>query len=91
MEEANLVVEPVELIKVFTRLPGAFHQPHTSVHLLYYCKYISGDLKISHESLELKYMDHNLLTTWHKDHQEHAEDAMQYFLKKAANKRSTLL
>lgn len=79
MEEANLVIAPVEIIKFYTRLPGEFNQPHTSVHILYYCRYISGDLKKSHESLELNFMDHEAITNWHKDHQQQAQEATRYF------------
>ncbi|SDT54863.1 ADP-ribose pyrophosphatase YjhB, NUDIX family [Mucilaginibacter mallensis] len=81
MEETNLVVEPTEIIKFYTRLPGEFSQPHTSVHIVYYCKYISGDLKKSRESLELNYMDHTKITNWHKDHGLQAQDAASYFNK----------
>ncbi|HEY9001369.1 MAG TPA: NUDIX hydrolase N-terminal domain-containing protein [Mucilaginibacter sp.] len=53
VEEANFVIEPVDIIKFHTRLPGEFNQPHTSVHIYYYCRYISGELKTSHESHEV--------------------------------------
>ncbi len=79
MEEANLVIEPLDIIKFYTRLPGEYNQPHTSVHILYYCKYISGDLKKSHENLEMGFMDYRMVTQWHKDHQRQAEDAVYYF------------
>jgi 8-oxo-dGTP pyrophosphatase MutT (NUDIX family) len=80
-EETDLVVEPVDIIKFYTRLPGEFNQPHTSVHILYYCRYISGDLNKSHESLELSFIDHTTITNWHKDHKKQAEDAMLYLNK----------
>lgn len=79
MEEANLVVEPVEIIKFITRLPGDFNQPHTTVHILYLCKYVSGDIKPSHESLELKYLDNKTVNEWHKDHGVWAEEAVKYY------------
>jgi 8-oxo-dGTP pyrophosphatase MutT (NUDIX family) len=81
IEEANLVVEPVEVIKFITRLPGEFVQPHTSVHILYHCKYISGEIRKSHESLELKYLDHTTVKNWHKDHGNWAEEAAGYLKK----------
>jgi 8-oxo-dGTP pyrophosphatase MutT (NUDIX family) len=81
MEEANLVIEPVEIIKFITRLPGEFNQPHTSIHILYYCRYISGEIKKSHESFELSYKDHTTITNWHKDHQWQAEEASRYYNK----------
>ena len=81
MEEANLVIEPLEIIKFYTRLPGEYLQPHTSVHILYHCKYISGDLKRSHESLEMSFVDHETITDWHKDHKQQARDAISYLSK----------
>ena len=78
MEEANLIVEPIHIIKFITRLPHDFNQPHTSVHILYLCKYVSGELKKSHESLELKYLDHKFIKDWHKDHGIWAEEAAKY-------------
>jgi ADP-ribose pyrophosphatase YjhB (NUDIX family) len=81
MEEASLVIEPVEIIKIYTRLPGEFSQPHTSVHLLYFCKYSSGDIKKSHESREINFMDYTKIEHWHKDHGQYAQDAIQYLHK----------
>ncbi|HEY4326842.1 MAG TPA: hypothetical protein VGN20_22845, partial [Mucilaginibacter sp.] len=54
-------------------------QPHTSIHIYYYCKYISGDIKKSHESLELSYKAPVTITDWHKDHQLLAEEALRFF------------
>jgi 8-oxo-dGTP pyrophosphatase MutT (NUDIX family) len=81
MEEANLVIEPLEIIKFITRLPGEFVQPHTSVHILYHCKYVSGEIQKSHESLELKYLDYTTLKNWHRDHGAWAEEAAKYLSK----------
>ncbi len=83
IEEANLVVEPVDIIKFYTRLPGDFAQPHTSVHILYHCKYVSGVIKKSYESLEMDFKDHRLIKNWHKDHRQLALDAINYKHKQA--------
>jgi len=79
MEEAELVIEPLDIIKFYTRLPGEFNQPHTTVHILYYCEYVSGEIKKSHESLEMKYMDYREIENWHKDHGLRAEEADAYY------------
>jgi len=79
MEEANLVVEPVGIIKFITRLPGPYLQPHTSVHILYHCRYVSGEIVKSHESLELSFLDYTEITDWHKDHGQWAEEAVRYY------------
>ncbi|HWD86554.1 MAG TPA: NUDIX hydrolase N-terminal domain-containing protein [Mucilaginibacter sp.] len=81
MEEADFVIEPLDIIKFHTRLPGEFNQPHTSIHIYYYCRLISGELRISHESLEMKFVHPAKVTEWHKDHQSIAEVCLQYFNK----------
>lgn len=81
IEEASLEIEPLGFINFYTRLPGEFNQPHTSVHILYHCKYTSGDLKKSNESLELSYMDQSSIINWHKDHQLMAREAISYLSK----------
>jgi len=81
MEETNLVIEPKEIIKFYTRLPGEFNQPHTSVHILYHCVCLGGEIKKSHESLELKYLDHTTVEYWHKDHGVWTAEAFEYWRK----------
>jgi len=81
MEETNLVVESKGIIKFYTRLPGEFNQPHTSVHILYHCVCLSGKIKKSHESLEIEYVDHTTIKDWHKDHEVWAKEAFEYWRK----------
>lgn len=80
-EEASLEVEPVAMIGLYTRLPGQYAQPHTSIHPLYLCRYKGGTIRISHESLAMEYRDPATVTQWHKDHQLQAEDAVAYCAK----------
>lgn len=75
-EEAKLVVEPVELIQFRAVPAGKFGQPHSSVQALYLCKYISGNIEISLESLEIKFVDPAEITNWHKNHGEHVQAAL---------------
>lgn len=82
LEESNLVVDSLELIEFYTRLPGQYAQPHASVHVLYFCRVAPGELKKSFESLEMKYCDHRKVVDWHKDHQDQAEKAYQHWLKR---------
>jgi 8-oxo-dGTP pyrophosphatase MutT (NUDIX family) len=77
-EEAGLEVEPVKVIGFYTRLPGEYQQPHSSVHILYLCRYINGSLRKSHESLDMVYTDPAVIRHWHKDHRIQAETALQY-------------
>lgn len=77
-EEAGLRVEPVKVIGFYTRLPGEYQQPHSSVHILYLCGYLGGSLRKSHESLDMTYTDPAAIRHWHKDHRVQAEAALQY-------------
>jgi 8-oxo-dGTP pyrophosphatase MutT (NUDIX family) len=83
-EETGLEVEPVALIGLYTRLPGQYEQPHTSIHPLYLCRLKGGTLRISHESLAMEYRDPASVTNWHKDHGIQAEHAIAYRLNPAA-------
>jgi 8-oxo-dGTP pyrophosphatase MutT (NUDIX family) len=78
-EEARLVVEPVEIIKFFAVSAGQFEQPHSSVVVLYLCKYISGNIETSIESLEIKFVDPAEITSWHKNHGIYAEAGVAHF------------
>lgn len=77
-EEAGLDVVPERIIGFYTRLPGEYAQPHTSVHILYVCKYVGGSVVKSHESLEMEYRDPRGIPQqeWHKDHWWQAEAAL---------------
>ena len=77
-EETGLSVEPVAIIGFYTRLPGEYQQPHTSVHILYACDYLGGNLRSSHESLQMVYCDPSTIEHWHKDHRQQAEAAIHF-------------
>jgi 8-oxo-dGTP pyrophosphatase MutT (NUDIX family) len=77
-EEAGLQVVPVKVIGFYTRLPGEYQQPHSSVHVLYLCCCLGGMLRKSHESLDMAYMDPALIRDWHKDHRIQAEAALRH-------------
>ncbi len=70
LEETALEVEPIEFVKVFSRLPGMFNQPHTSVHLLYLCEIKSGEIKISDESIDIGFFHIEEINHWHREHKE---------------------
>jgi hypothetical protein len=58
----------------YTRLPGQYQQPHSSVHVLYLCRRL-GDLRIWHESLAMEHRDPDTIKNWHRDHREQAAAA----------------
>lgn len=78
-EETGFIVEPIAILGFNSRLPGDFGQPHTSVHILYLCKYLGGQLQISHESLQMTFSDPSTIQDWHMDHGSQAEKAMQFW------------
>jgi 8-oxo-dGTP pyrophosphatase MutT (NUDIX family) len=77
-EETGLSVEPTAIIGFYTRLPGEYQQPHTSVHILYACDYLGGNLRSSHESLQMVYCDPSTIEHWHKDHRQQVEAAIRH-------------
>jgi mutator protein MutT len=78
-EEAALIVAVDRLAGFYTRLPGEYAQPHTSVHIVYLCRYISGSITLSHESLAIGFYDPETITNWHKDHGVITYDVMRQF------------
>lgn len=78
-EEAGIVIEVEKLGGFYTRLPGEWDQPHTSVHIVYLCRYISGEVRISHESLAMEFKDPATITNWHKDHGIIAADMIRLY------------
>jgi len=79
MEETGLTVEVDKLIGFYTRLPGEWGQPHTTVHISYFCRLIGGTISISHESLEVGFFDPLTITDWHKDHRKLAMDGVAHY------------
>jgi 8-oxo-dGTP pyrophosphatase MutT (NUDIX family) len=78
-EETGFIVEPIAILGFNSRLPGDFGQPHTSVHILYLCKCLGGQLQISHESLQMTFLDPSTVKEWHMDHGLQAEKAVQFW------------
>ena len=78
-EETGFIIEPIAILGFNSRLPGDFGQPHTSVHILYLCKCLGGQLQISHESLQMTWHDPSTIKDWHMDHGLQAEKAMQFW------------
>lgn len=78
-EETGFIIEPIAIIGFNSRLPGDYNQPHTSVHILYLCKCLGGQLQISHESLQMTYSDPSTIKHWHMDHGLQAEKATRFW------------
>ena len=67
---------------MFHRLPGEFNQPHTTYHLLFYCRAANSIPQISPEVLEFGYFEMQSISNWHKDHALMAHKALEYHAKK---------
>jgi len=81
-EETNLSVQPLEMLGLYSRKPGEYNQPHSSIHLLYYCSFISGELAISDESSAMEYCNIQDINHWHKDHLEQAKKGIEFWISK---------
>lgn len=85
LEETKVYVEVGPLIELFVRLPGAYNQPHTSYHLLYYCTAVEGKPNPSLEALEVGYHNHTQIEAWHLDHGARAERAYRFWKERQAD------
>ncbi len=72
-EETGLEVKVNRLLKVISRTPD--QRSHvTSYHLLFHCEVMGGELRPSHESLEVGWIKYNDSAAWHWDHRQWIED-----------------
>jgi ADP-ribose pyrophosphatase YjhB (NUDIX family) len=78
-EETGFIIEPIAIIGFNSRLPGDYNQPHTSVHILYLCRRLGGQLQISHESLQMTFSNPSTIQDWHMDHGLQAEKATRFW------------
>jgi ADP-ribose pyrophosphatase YjhB (NUDIX family) len=78
LEETGLRVRVGELIRLGTRMPGDFGLPHTTYHLLFFCEAIGGEIKTSHETVDVGFYPANEARAWHHDHQQEAQSAVFY-------------
>src|SRR5579859_2931321 len=74
-EETGLDARVLQLVNVFTRLPGAGYGPHTAVAIVYLCEVSGGTLQTSHESLDARYWRIEDVPAWHEMHRIYARSA----------------
>lgn len=84
-EETGLRVRPRQLIDVWHRLPGDMGQPHTSYHLTFHCTIESGEFQPSDETLAYGYFEAAAALNWHRDHQQMALQAAQWYQQSCRN------
>lgn len=73
-EETGIVVEPLALSGVYTRLPGE-HGPHCLVAHAYRCRRTGGELAVSREGTEVRYWEPDAVPEWHAHHRRVVADA----------------
>lgn len=71
-EETGLEARVLQLVDVQTRLPDAEYGIYTVVAAIYLCERLGGALRLSHESLDLRYWAIDEVPRWHAHHQRHA-------------------
>lgn len=64
-EETGLVVEPLELVGVFSRPPDPAYTPYTLVSIVYLCEVVVGELRGSHEDVGLAWREIEDVDDWH--------------------------
>lgn len=76
-EETGLEIKVTQLVGVFTRKPSAKMGPHTLVCTVHLCEIVSGELRLSHEGLALRYWPLDEMKNWHANHEVYARAAYQ--------------
>jgi len=74
-EETGLTVRARRLVNVYTRRADSGYGPHSAVAVGYLCEASGGELRPSHEILELGYFRIAEVPGWHELHAEYARGA----------------
>lgn len=69
------LVEILQHVGHFTRLPCAKNGPHTMVALVFLCRVMGGELTLSHEGLALAYRAIDDVQHWHATPERYARSA----------------
>lgn len=71
-EETGIEAELLQLVDVFTRKPGAGYGAYSMIAVVYLCRATGGTLRVSHESLDVRYWAIDEAPTWHAQHRGYA-------------------
>ncbi len=75
LEETGLEVRPVQVVNVFTRLPGTDDCPQTVVVIVYLCEALGGTLHASRRNPDVRYWHINEAPLWQEQHLFYARSA----------------
>ena len=76
-EETGLDVEIDRLVGIFTRRAGTYGAPVTMFAVVHLCRVVGGELTLSHEGWDLKYLPIEAVTHWHANHRDYAVAAFE--------------
>lgn len=71
-EETGLEIVVKQLVGVFTREPKAGGGAHTMVAIVHLCEIAGGEMRLSHEGLDLRYWAIDDVPKWHATHETYA-------------------
>ena len=74
-EQTGLEVRTVQVVNVFTRLPGTDDSPHTVVVIVYLCEALGGTLRGSRRDPDVRYRHINEAPRWQEQHLFYARSA----------------
>jgi ADP-ribose pyrophosphatase YjhB (NUDIX family) len=75
-EETGLHAVVDDLVGVFARPAGAAYGPHSAVAVVYLCSVTGGELRPSHEVLDIRPWPLDEVDRWHKNHELYARAAL---------------
>lgn len=76
MEETGLDVEIEEFVGLYENPPG-INGPHHFIGAAYLCSVTGGELQLSYEGDDLRYLDPASVSNWFSDHEEVVNDALK--------------
>ncbi len=76
-EETGYHAKILGIVKVMPRVKHRYY-PYSSYHILYHCRIIGGEMKISHESEDVAFWNVDDVVNWHLDHKDWVMDFLKY-------------
>lgn len=68
LDQTGIEVRPVQVVNVFTRLPGTDDSPHTVIVVVYLCEALGGTLRDTRKNPDMRYWHINEVSLWQEQH-----------------------